>query len=335
MSPHGEKPPVPRVAVVVLNHNGKVLAEKCLRSVLDSAYPDKDVIVVDNASSDGSVAYLRALFPGVTILENPENLGVAGGRNCGFREAVSRGQRLYSFPRQRCLYRSASDRRIGRASAESDPRIGVLGPKTYCGRRFGQIQCAGGRISYTQNVCSERGAGKSDRGQYDKIEDMDYFPGCGFMARREVFEKLNFLDETFYGYGHEDTDFCMRAARLGYRVVYVPQALMWHRGSTTIGGYSPRKKYLEAINSVYFVRKYGTPKESYEVCVLCRFWTDLCARCSILSRQPQSCFRQGSRHLGRPAQTYVVKAANSQWSISYATSRLHASSPSMRSLPCC
>jgi GT2 family glycosyltransferase len=86
---------------------------------------------------------------------------------------------------------------------------------------------------------------------------VDYFPGFGFMARREVFEKLNFLDETFYGYGHEDTDFCLRAAQLGYRVVYVPKAIMWHRGSATIGGYSPRKKYLEAVNSVYFVRKYG------------------------------------------------------------------------------
>jgi GT2 family glycosyltransferase len=145
--------------------------------------------------------------------------------------------------------------------AESDPRIGVLGPKTYADDASGKIQCAGGRINYTQNVCSERGARESDHGQYDRIEDVDYFPGCGFMARREVFERLNFLDEAFYGYGHEDTDFCKRAVRFGYRVVYVPQAIMWHRGSTTIGGYSPRKKYLEAVNSAYFVRKYGTPKD--------------------------------------------------------------------------
>jgi hypothetical protein len=125
----------------------------------------------------------------------------------------------------------------------------------------GRMQCAGGTITYTQNVCSERGRGQTDRGQYSRIEDVDYFPGFGFMARREVFEKLNFLDECFYGYGHEDTDFCVRATRLGYRVVYVPDAVMWHRGSATIGDYSPRKKYLEAVNSVYFVRKYGTAKD--------------------------------------------------------------------------
>ena len=123
------------------------------------------------------------------------------------------------------------------------------------------MQCAGGKITYTQNVCSERGRGEIDRGQYRRIEDVDYFPGFGFMARREVFEKLNFLDENFYGYGHEDTDFCLRAARLGYRVVYVPNAILWHRGSATIGDYSPRKKYLEAVNSVYFVRKYAGRKQ--------------------------------------------------------------------------
>ena len=61
---------LPKVGVVVLNYNGKALAEKCLRSVMDSPYPNKDIIVVDNASSDGSVAYLRALFSGATILAN-------------------------------------------------------------------------------------------------------------------------------------------------------------------------------------------------------------------------------------------------------------------------
>ena len=260
MSLHREIAALPRVGVVILNHNGKALAEKCLRSVMESPYPNKDIIVVDNASSDGSVAHLRALFPGVTILENAENLGVAGGRNRGFREAVRRGNDfVLSLDNDAYIDRRLIEELV--AVAESDLRIGVLGPKTYSDDGSDRIQCAGGRITYTQNVCSERGAGETDRGQYDRIEDMDYFPGCGFMARREVFERLNFLDEAFYGYGHEDTDFCMRAVRLGYRVVYVPQAIMWHRGSTTIGGYSPRKKYLEAVNSAYFVRKYGTPKD--------------------------------------------------------------------------
>jgi GT2 family glycosyltransferase len=251
---------LPRVGVVILNHNGKVLAEKCLRSVMDSPYPNKNIIVVDNGSSDDSVAYLRGLFPDVTILTNSENLGVASGRNCGFREAVRCGNDY--------ILSLDNDARVDRylikklvAVAESDPRIGVLGPKIFVDDGSGRIQCAGGWISYTQNVCSERGSGKIDRGQYNRIEDVDYFPGCGFMARREVFEKLNFIDEAFYGYGHEDTDFCVRAVRLGYRVVYVPEAVMWHRGSTTIGGYSPRKKYLEAVNSAYFVRKYGAPKD--------------------------------------------------------------------------
>lgn len=251
---------IPKVGIVVLNHNGKQLAESCLRSVMASPYTNKDIILVDNASTDGSVEYLANVFPNVLILKNSANLGVAGGRNCGFREAVRCGSDyVLSLDNDTRIDDQLIDELV--KVAESDPRIGVVGPKTYSDDGSRTIQCSGGRITYTQNVCVQRGMGEADRGQYDEIEDVDYFPGFGFMARREVFEKLNFVDEAFYGYGHEDTDFCWRAAQLGYRAVYAPKAVMWHRGSTTIGGYSPRKKYLEAVNSAYFVRKYGAPKD--------------------------------------------------------------------------
>jgi GT2 family glycosyltransferase len=250
----------PGVGVVILNHNGKLLAEKCLRSVIDSLYPAKDIVVVDNASTDGSVERLRTLFPDIQILVNSENLGVAGGRNRGFRMAVKRGNDyVLSLDNDAHIDPHLINELI--AVAESDPTIGVVGPKTYADDGSGKIQCTGGRIAYTQNVCSERGSGETDHGQYDKIEDVDYFPGFGFMARTEVFERLDFVDESFYGYGHEDTDFCLRARLLGYRIVYVPRAVMWHRGAATIGSYTPRKKYLEAVNSAYFVRKYGSQKD--------------------------------------------------------------------------
>jgi GT2 family glycosyltransferase len=191
---------------------------------------------------------------------NAENLGVAGGRNRGFIEAVRLGaDYILSLDNDTRI----DPQLIGHLvkACDADPLIGIVGPKSYMDDGSERLQCAGGKITYTQNVCSERGRGKSDRGQYDRIEDVDYFPGFGFMAKREVFERVNFLDEAFFGYGHEDTDFCVRARRLGYRVVFVPQAKLWHRGSATIGRYTPRKKYLEAVNSVYFVRKYGGRRE--------------------------------------------------------------------------
>jgi hypothetical protein len=219
-----------------------------------------EVILVDNASTDGSLEYLSGIFPALHGLANSENIGIAGGRNRGFIEAIRRGaDYVLSLDNDTRIEPKLIHALV--AVAESDSHIGIVGPKTYMDDDSGRMQCAGGKITYTQNVCSERGREEIDRGQYGRTEDVDYFPGFGFMARREVFEKLNFLDERFYGYGHEDTDFCVRAARLGYRVVYVPHAVMWHRGSATIGHYSPRKKYLEAVNSVYFVRKYGGPAQ--------------------------------------------------------------------------
>ncbi len=247
---------LPKVGVVILNHNGKQLAQACIQSVLQSPYPNKEIILVDNASTDGSVEFLRDRFPNLIIIANPENLGVAGGRNSGFREAVRRGyDYILSLDNDASIDAQLIDELV--RVAESDAQIGILGPKTY-NQGSQTLQCAGGQITYTQNVCAERGAGEIDRGQYDAIAAVDYVPGFGFMARREVFERLNFVDEAFYGYGHEDTDFGVRARQLGYRIVYVPRAILWHQGSATIGSYSPRKKYLEAVNSAYFVRKHGT-----------------------------------------------------------------------------
>jgi GT2 family glycosyltransferase len=252
---------IPSVGVVILNHNGKERSEACVQSVMASSYPNHEIIFVDNASTDESVGHLRDRYGDMVIIENTENLGVAGGRNSGFRVAARRGHDY--------ILSLDNDARIAPtmiaalvAIAESDTTIGILGPKTYDADRTNLIQCAGGCITYTQNVCAERGAGEEDHGQYDQLTEVDYFPGCGFMARREVFEKLNFVDETFYGYGHEDTDFGVRARQLGYRTIYVPEAVMWHQGSATIGSYTPRKKYLEAVNSVYFVRKHGNAVNS-------------------------------------------------------------------------
>lgn len=251
---------VPTVGIVVLNHNGKALTEVCLRSLMASPYPNKSILVVDNASTDDSVVDLRSQFPTVTFLENPVNLGVTAGRNRGFRAVSQLGvDYILSLDNDARIDAQAIDQLI--AVAMADPHIGVLGPKTYHDDGSGLLQCVGGRITYTQNVTAERGTNQLDCGQYDQIEDVDYFPGCAFMARREVFEQLNFLDETFHGYGHEDTDFCTRAAQCGYRIVYVPKAVMWHGGSSTIGRYSPRKKYLEAVNSMYYVRKYGNARQ--------------------------------------------------------------------------
>jgi GT2 family glycosyltransferase len=258
------EPPVSRrrrVGVVVLNHNGKELSERCLRSVLGDGRVEKDVILVDNASTDGSVEYVRDRFPNVLVLESRENLGVTGGRNLGFREAVRRGSdHVLSLDNDTIVEPSCIDTLT--EVAESDPRIAVVGPKTYVDEEGTRIlQCVGGAIDFTENVTREMGAGELDAGQYDERRDVGYFPGSGFMARATVMQELGYLDESFYGYGHEDTDFCFRAARRGYRIVYVPEAVMRHGGTSTMGGYSPRRKYLEAVNSVYFVRKYASPLE--------------------------------------------------------------------------
>jgi GT2 family glycosyltransferase len=87
---------IPSVGVVILNHNGKELSEACVQSVMASSYPNHEIILVDNASTDGSVEHFRDRYGNMAVIENTENLGVAGGRNSGFRVAVRRRRGDYS-----------------------------------------------------------------------------------------------------------------------------------------------------------------------------------------------------------------------------------------------
>ncbi|MBP2680768.1 MAG: putative glycosyltransferase, partial [Candidatus Krumholzibacteriota bacterium] len=96
-----------------------------------------------------------------------------------------------------------------------------------------------------------------DTGRYDSIRDVDYVTGCALLARREVFEKIGYLDPVFAAY-YEDTDFCMRARRAGFRVVYAPAGKVWHKISASTGGELGRAKISRKLrSSAIFFRRYA------------------------------------------------------------------------------
>lgn len=226
--------PNPLVYIIILNWNRKEDTLSCLQSIERVAYPNLSVILVDNASSDGTVESVGESFPSVKVIENSRNLRFAGGNNVGIEYALrNKADYILLLNNDTVVAPDFLDRLI--EVADTDKRIGIAGPKIYYYQDRKRIWFAGGRVEYWKGWISHIGVREPDHGQYDVLREVDYITGCCMLVKREVIERVGKLDERFFIYG-EDADWCLRASRAGYTLVYVPSSIIWHKVSASSGG---------------------------------------------------------------------------------------------------
>jgi GT2 family glycosyltransferase len=238
----------PSVAVVVLTWNGRDLTLDCLRSLAAVKTANLRVLVVDNGSTDDTVAAVRAQGdPRVTVLENGANLGFAAGNNAGIRRALDSGADfVLLLNNDTVVDPDFVDHLL--AGARANPDVGIAGPKIYFFDPPDRIWFAGGEVSMWRGTARHIGIRETDRGQHDRARDVDYVSGCALLARRAVFERVGLLDPGYRAY-FEDADLCARATRAGFRVRYVPAAKVWHRISASTGGQLSRRKIARKLAS--------------------------------------------------------------------------------------
>ncbi|MFO7685973.1 MAG: glycosyltransferase family 2 protein [Desulfobacterales bacterium] len=247
------------VAAVVLNHNGRELLLGCLRSLTVTAYQPLGVVVVDNASSDGSVEAVQYLFPYVHIVRNHDNAGVAGGRNTGLRWIDTH------LPVEYILFLDNDTRvepdTVGKLveAAGRHPLIGMVAPKAFRKKGDDELLSAGGMYfnPYTGTL-RDVAYGERDVGQYDQARDIQACPGFAFLARPAVFREIGGFDENFNPYGWEDVDLSLRAGKAGFRIVYAPGAVVYHAGGRAGRGIVSLYERHKARNLLYFVRRHAT-----------------------------------------------------------------------------
>lgn len=222
-----------KISIVVLVWNGEPFVEDCLSAVLAQDYEDKEVIVVDNASTDGSVDLIRSGFPGLRLILNEVNLGYAAGNNVGI--AATTGSVVV-------LLNQDTEVRPGWLSAIAttfrDPTVGVVGCKAlYPDGRT--IQHAGVVVRAGDAFTAHIGQGEADRGQHDQPRSVSYVTGAALAIHRRVLDRLGGFDEGFSPAFYEDLDYCDQARRAGFQVVYQPQAVLVHHETTSL----PERSY--------------------------------------------------------------------------------------------
>ncbi|MCG8608259.1 glycosyltransferase family 2 protein [bacterium] len=246
----------PLVSIIIPHHRGKEILESCLRSIEETDYPSKEVLVIDNNSRDGSIEHALQLFPNTQVVRSKQNLGYAGGCNRGLLEA--RGEYVLFLNDDAVLH--ANMLAITIAACESDTRIAACQPKILSlndKKRFDYAGAAGGlmdRFGYPFAKGRIFFSIESDEHQYDESDTIFWASGAGMLVRKSGLDRVGSFDQDYFAH-MEEIDLCWRFHLAGYRVVSVPQAILYHSSATTLKSGSHRKIFLNHRNSLLMLLK--------------------------------------------------------------------------------
>lgn len=235
----------PLVSIVIVNWNGKKYIEECITSLLNQTYSKFEIILVDNASTDGSVEFVKEKFPMVQIIQNEDNLGFAKATNRGIGKA---GGELIALFNQDAIADKEWLARVVDEITVSENIAAVAGKVYYWGDKYGKnaVFCTWSKVDpYT--ACPYNFNDDEPRAK------VDYLTGCAMLVKRAVVDVIGGLDEGYFLY-FDETDWCARMIRAGYDLVYVPDAIVWHVVSGSLGE-SNLKLYYMVRNRIRFAFK--------------------------------------------------------------------------------
>ncbi|HEX8515820.1 MAG TPA: glycosyltransferase family 2 protein [Bacteroidia bacterium] len=263
-----------KVAVVILNWNGKSFLEKFLPSVLSCNSAYSEIIVADNASTDDSVSFLEKNYPGVKLIINKENGGFAKGYNDALKSVEAEYYVLLNSDVEvtpgwidSVISLMDTDKNI----AACQPKIRAFDRKDH----FEYAGAAGGFIDkYGYPFCRGRILDhlEMDKGQYDDVREIFWATGACMFVRSDCYHRVKGFDDDFFAH-MEEIDLCWRLKNLGYRIMYCPGSVIYHVGGGTLSKTSSRKTYLNFRNNLMLICK-NHPKRYFILKLLWRMVLD-------------------------------------------------------------
>lgn len=234
-------------SIVIPNWNGARFLPACLDALARQTYPALEVLVVDNASSDGSQDLVRARYPQVKLIELPENRGFTGACNAGIRAAAGEFIALLNNDTEADAGWAAAAADVFRRQAE----VGIVASKMLLFDRRDHIHTAGDYFTLDGRA-GNRGVWQKDEGQFDREEYV--FSACGGSSvyRRAMLDQIGLLDDDFF-FSLEDIDLAWRAQLTGWRCLYTPRAIVYHHLSATGGGVTA--SYYDGRNLIFVLVK--------------------------------------------------------------------------------
>jgi hypothetical protein len=242
----------PKVAIIIPSFNGRDFLNACLSSLEGQDYDNFTVTVVDNASSDDSVALVKREYPDVRIVENSHNTGFAGGCNSGLNRELKGDARYFVLLNSDTRAEPDWLSELVKA-AGSDEAIGICQSMIYMADQPNIINTAGNEAHYLAfGYCGHYL--EEDTGQFDGIVDIPFASGTAMLVKREVLDKIGLMDDDLFLY-QEDLDLCWRTRLAGWRIVLAPASHIGH--SYSFSRNKMKMYYLERNRNAVCLKNYS------------------------------------------------------------------------------
>lgn len=251
----------PLVSVVIPTYNRKEKLIRLIESVSKSDYTNIEIIVVDDASTDGTYETVQKLFPDIKIIRNEKELLISGTRNVGIKRA--KGKFIFLIDDDNVVDNNTISNLV--KIIDIDNSIGVIGPIMYYFNDKSRIWCAGIERNMFTSKTDVKGRNQVDSGQFNKISNSKDFPNA-FLIRRDILETVGLFDSKNFPIHYEESDFCMRVRKIGNKIIINPEAKIWHDIPLTdeiedktraFHIHNEFRAYYAARNRIFFHKKYS------------------------------------------------------------------------------
>lgn len=247
----------PKIYIIILNWNGWQDTLECLESIEKIYYCNYKVLVIDNGSTNKSVIKIKYRYPKIELIITGKNLGFVGGNNIGIKRALKSGAKYVLLLNNDTVV----DQRLLEYLLEpirKESKVGIVGAVNYYFDYPEKIWYSGGIVNWWRGKIIELTKLDKDCRYFNMIKEVDDVAGSCMLIKRDVIEKIGFLDQKFFC-SFDETEYCFRAKKAGYKIVVNFKAMIWHKVARTMtrGGTKPHIGiYFHARNRFLFLRKH-------------------------------------------------------------------------------
>jgi GT2 family glycosyltransferase len=251
------------IYIIIVNWNGWKDTIECINSIKQLAYTNYRIIIIDNYSTDESLKQLSVLKSDIKLMELEKNMGFAGANNLGIQYAVKNKAEYILLLNNDTIISSGLLTEFVNIMNKY-PNAGALAAKVYYYDNPKKIWFAGGKIRKESEFPIHLGFDETDTGQFNTIVDTPFINGSAFFIRADIIKKVGLLDERYF-YMYEDADWTTRILNAGYKCLFVPKAIIWHKVHRSTNGRSALWWYYDARNSLLWSKKFFPKKTTFTI----------------------------------------------------------------------
>lgn len=245
---------LPLVYIIIINYNNYEDTIECIESLEKISYENFKILIVDNNSSNDSVNKIKDLFNKYETIQLKNNLGFAGGNNVGIKKAIEYDADFILLLNNDTIVEANFLNEMINSFYNNAKNVGIVGPKIYS-YYDKQISEAEGNINFFKFTTNNNSYNKNDN-KCQPEQEVNFISGCCMLIKKEVFDKVGLLPEEYFMY-YEDTDFCTKALEREFKILYNPEAVIYHKESSSTGGKdSPFSIKWNNRNRIIFMHKY-------------------------------------------------------------------------------